>query len=84
MKATTNWASPNTGATNSSGFTGLPGGYRSSDGGYGGIGTLSYWWSSTEIDSDNVWSREMGYDHSVVSRYESYKKNGFSVRCVQD
>ena len=46
------WHAPNTGATNSSGFTGLPGGYRDNDGTFYDIGYNGYWWSSTESDTN--------------------------------
>ena len=79
------WNSPNTGATNESGFTGLPGGYR-----YDGIGYYSnmgfggYFWSSTESNSDYAWLRLLGYLSSGVYRLGNSKENGFSVRCVMD
>ncbi|MCB9001260.1 MAG: fibrobacter succinogenes major paralogous domain-containing protein [Bacteroidales bacterium] len=47
---TTHWASPNTGATNETGFTALPGGYRGRGGAFGGIGGYGYWWSATEFE----------------------------------
>jgi uncharacterized protein (TIGR02145 family) len=84
LKATTNWASPNSGATNSSGFTGFPGGYRNDDGTYTSIGYDGLWWSSTEIDSNGAWNRVLYYNGSGVNRGNSDKQVGFSVRCVRD
>jgi uncharacterized protein (TIGR02145 family) len=84
MKSTTGWISPNTGATNESGFTGLPGGYRLSDGPYSSIGGFGYWWSSTEYDSSLAWYRDLTCYNSTVLRYASNKRLGFSVRCVRD
>jgi uncharacterized protein (TIGR02145 family) len=84
LKATTNWASPNTGATNSSGFTAIPGGVRNGNGTYFYIGDAGFWWSSTEGDSDDAWLRELGYDYSSVGRGRGTKETGFSVRCVRD
>jgi uncharacterized protein (TIGR02145 family) len=84
MKATTGWNSPNTGATNESGFTGLPGGYRYGDGPYFDVGIYVYWWSSTEYGSVTAWTRRLYYDVSFVSRYFGYKVVGYSVRCVRD
>jgi len=81
---TAHWLSPNTGATNSSGFTALPGGYRSNDGTFGLVGGYGFWWSATESDSSNAWYRFMYYSGSGVSRYHNYKDVGFSVRCVRD
>ena len=84
MKATTLWNSPNTGATNSSCFTGLPGGLRTNDGAFGTIGSLGSWWSSSQLDATIAWHRDLDYINSFVGRYDSGKQNGFSVRCVRD
>ena len=84
MKSTTGWNSPNTGATNESGFTGLPGGARSNDGTYSNIGSYGYWWSSTENYSSDAWYRGLGYYGSSVFRSYYNKRYGFSVRCVRD
>jgi len=79
------WASPNTGATNESGFSALPGGYRSSDNdGFFTAGYLGYWWSSTTFDSQNAWYHSLNYNVAGVYRYCSIKQLGFSVRCVRD
>jgi uncharacterized protein (TIGR02145 family) len=84
MKATTHWASPNTGATNSSGFTAFPGGYRNDDGTYHNVGNFGKWWSSTEDISGNAWLRSLFYNYSAVARTSNFKRGGFSVRCVRD
>jgi uncharacterized protein (TIGR02145 family) len=84
MKSSTGWNAPNTGATNSSGFTGLPGGYRGGDGPYYYVGYGGYWWSSTEYDSTSAWYRILSYDGSDVSRGNYNEQGGFSVRCVRD
>ncbi|HNU59751.1 MAG TPA: fibrobacter succinogenes major paralogous domain-containing protein [Aquaticitalea sp.] len=81
---TTHWASPNTGATNQTGFTALPGGYRNSSGTFNYIGNYGYWWSATEHSETNAWSRYLGYDYNYVSRSNFDKELGFSVRCVRD
>ena len=79
------WTSPNTGATNESGFTGLPGGYRIYDGNFSHIGFIGFWWSSTEAYTDYAWSRILDYDLSNVDRVVYYlKEDGYSVRCVRD
>jgi len=80
---TTHWAPPNTGATNESGFSALPGGYRVSYGSFGDMGHYAYFWSSTEDSSDGAWYRPLSYSDSQVGRYLS-KRGGFSVRCVKD
>jgi uncharacterized protein (TIGR02145 family) len=81
---TTHWASPNTGATNETGFTALPGGYRNSNGAFLNIGFDGYWWSATESDATNAWGRNMYYNGSDVYRDGDLKEVGFSVRCLRD
>ena len=81
---TTHWASPNTGATNETGFTALPGGYRYLFGIFDIIGDTGYWWSATENYSNNAWGRSVYYYHSDVNRGNYGKGVGFSVRCVRD
>ncbi len=79
------WDEPNTGATNSSGFTGLPGGYRTIyDGSFSGVGTLGTFWSSTQDNTVMVWSRYLHYNDARVSRFPCDKVDGFSVRCVKN
>jgi uncharacterized protein (TIGR02145 family) len=81
---TTHWSSPNTSATNETGFTALPGGGRDGDGAFDGIGLYGLWWSATELDTDDAWYRYVIYDTSDVSRSYYLKELGFSVRCVRD
>jgi len=81
---TTHWESPNSGATNKIGFSGLPGGYRSFNGTFYDVGSFGYWWSSTEYSSTIAWGRDLGYDGANADRYDYIKELGFSVRCVRD
>ena len=82
---TTHWTTPNTGATNETGFTALPGGHRYYDGTYYGIGSYGYWWSSTEYSTtSSAWYRFMYYSLASVYRYYYDKPSGYSVRCVRD
>ena len=81
---TTHWASPNRGATNETGFTALPGGYRSSNGTFVSIGNYGYWWSATQGNAALAWYRRMNDYFSNVSRGGYGKEGGFSVRCVRD
>lgn len=78
------WISPNTGATNSSGFAGLPGGNLNGIGTFDLIGNNGYWWSSTELDNTVAWDRFLYYNNSNVYRANNLKTNGFSVRCLRD
>jgi uncharacterized protein (TIGR02145 family) len=81
---TTHWCSPNTGATNSSGFTALPAGYRFHDGTYNNIGVAIIFWTSSELGGDYEWTRILYCDYSEVYRDGGLKESGFSVRCVKD
>ncbi|MCX6828617.1 MAG: hypothetical protein NT002_04975 [candidate division Zixibacteria bacterium] len=81
---TTHWDSPNTGATNESGFAALPAGNRGGFGSYQGMGINAYFWSSTEYDTYLAWSRYLFSNISEVSRYNLFMQFGFSVRCVKD
>jgi uncharacterized protein (TIGR02145 family) len=78
------WEKPNTGATNTSGFTALPGGYRNNHGAFANINFFGFWWSATENVPTAAWCRTMGCASSDVLRIFSLKKNGYSVRCVKD
>lgn len=74
-------------ATNSSGFTALPGGFRYEI--YMGrtfwyMDFYGRWWSATEYDATEAWSREMYTGEDKVGRFESGKLYGYSVRCVKD
>jgi uncharacterized protein (TIGR02145 family) len=82
---TAHWSSPNTGATNSSGFTALPGGYRYTDNGSFRQMTMDAdWWSTTEVDTTYAWFRNIYYNAASSGRYYYKKQNGFSIRCVMD
>jgi uncharacterized protein (TIGR02145 family) len=81
---TTHWTTPNTGATNETGFTALPGGYRGYYGAYGYFGGYGSWWSSPEIFTTYAWGRTMYYYGTGIYRGYFDKQYGFSVRCVRD
>jgi uncharacterized protein (TIGR02145 family) len=81
---TTIWNSPNTDATNTSLFSALPGGTRHYLGNYYGIGSNSFWWSTSEDNTFVAWYRVLGNSNGSVGRYSVGKKNGFSVRCLKD
>ncbi len=82
--ATGLWFSPNTGATNSSGFSGAPGGSRLSNGGSYDDGGDGGWWSSSEVDSGDAWHRYLYYELGSALPSRNYKPFGFSVRCLRD
>jgi len=81
---TVHWQSPNTGATNESGFTALPGGLRHTIGSCNDLTSYAYFWSSSESNSNYVWYRSLLYFEADVYRFYYDKIRGFSVRCVQD
>ena len=91
MKTTTRWTTPNplykgAGATNESGFSGLPGSYRDSDGSFFNfIGQEGYWWTATEFNTTIAYHYQLGkdFDNAVWGKILN-KKRGFSVRCVRD
>jgi len=81
---TTHWNSPNTGATNASGFTGLPGGLLY-DGIFYNIGSYSFFWSSTEYDIYKAWDIDLYFSNPEVGHSNHHKEHhGFSVRCIKD
>jgi uncharacterized protein (TIGR02145 family) len=82
---TAHWTSPNTGATNSSGFLAKPSGFRSFDRGTDYfIHNVAVFWSSTKNGTDSAWCRYLSYNHSDVSRSYYSEGDGFAVRCVKD
>jgi uncharacterized protein (TIGR02145 family) len=84
-ECSTHWYSPNTGATNSSGFTALPGGDRGSyDGTFGYLGSLDFWWSATEYGASYAWYCDLLFDSPGAYLDGSYEADGFSVRCIKD
>ncbi len=84
-EGTAHWISPNTGATNSSGFTALPGGVRYNYPGWYGLTIYAAWWSSTESPpGDDAWFLSMNSDYEGVFETSYPKGYGFSVRCLRD
>jgi uncharacterized protein (TIGR02145 family) len=83
---TGHWITPNTGATNITGFSALPGGFRYWDhGNYGYIHQFGYWWSSTQESGLSAYFYEMGYGDSGLDFNPGGEKHfGLSVRCIKD
>jgi uncharacterized protein (TIGR02145 family) len=77
------WYAPNLNATNISGFTGLPGGYRNYTGIFYDIGFNGDWWSS-ESSTSYAWYRSLTDGTGIIYRDSYYEQAGFSVRCVRD
>jgi uncharacterized protein (TIGR02145 family) len=78
------WRSPNTGADNSTGFTALPGGYRSNTGAFTASIQSALFWSATEHSSLIAWSRLLQHNFSAVARVIFTKSVGGSIRCLRD
>jgi uncharacterized protein (TIGR02145 family) len=81
---TTHWNSPNTGATNSSGFLGLPSGYRGSDGALVAVGQISVFGTSTLSSNNDVWRRIIHYQNESVSIGTDPKTYGYSIRTLRN
>ena len=79
------WDNPNSSGNNTSGFTALPGGYRSNSGAFYGMGIYAAFWSaSRKTESSQIWFRALGFDKSSTYRYWVPGNRGASVRCVED
>jgi uncharacterized protein (TIGR02145 family) len=81
---TVNWLGSNSTATNISGFTAIPSGYRSHAGAFNSIRSYGYWWSSTEASTMDAYFRDMNYGYIYVDRGSTNKKGGLAVRCIMD
>lgn len=85
---TVHWNSPNTGAEgpngNESGFTALPGGYRSIAGAFVSLQITAYFWSTTLNPPDFAWGQGLHYNDAILLRGGYYKNDGVSVRCLKN
>jgi len=78
------WASPNTGATNESGFSALPGGYRySNTGDYGALGRAAGWWPLNGYNDTETMNHGLGFDYESFWGNPDDPKSGFNVRCLK-
>jgi len=79
------WNAPNAGATNESGFTALPGGFRYTTGTFGFLNNFAFSWSSSQFSSANAWERGLYHLYGYLSRYSGDEKTrGQSARCLKD
>jgi uncharacterized protein (TIGR02145 family) len=81
---TVQWVGPNTGATNETGFTALPGGFRYYVGAFSSVGYEGNWWSSTGTSAPFAWPRGIINNSGNVYIPTFSKRSGFSVRCLRD
>ncbi len=90
----THWSAENINATNSSGFTALPGGkyyvdmYSGQENDFVGMGLQAFFWTTTEhtVEWDHDFARiyYLYDDEDEVNSYSHSKKHGLSVRCLKD
>jgi uncharacterized protein (TIGR02145 family) len=78
------WQTPNSSLTNETGFTALPGGYRNYNAVFSNIKRYGYWWSSTESSTPNAYCRFIYFSFANMTRTNTNKMSGLSVRCVMD
>ena len=78
------WLTPNTGATNETGFSAMAAGHRNWNGDYLNFTMSALFWSSTPYNDPNAWYRSLYHDNAGVGRANYLKKDGFSIRCVKD
>jgi uncharacterized protein (TIGR02145 family) len=78
------WLYPNEGATNDSGFSGLPGGCRGINGSFINLGNNAYWWSSGQTSLINAWCCSLGKNNSLIDRSNNIKTYGLNVRCIKN
>lgn len=81
---TTHWLTPNIDATNSSGFTGLPGGYRYYNGKFFDMEASGNWWSTSAPTTTDAWAYGLSFESGEVGTDGAYNRSGFSVRCIRD
>lgn len=78
------WFAPNQGATNNTGFTGLPGGDRWNDGTYHYKGERAFFWTSTNYDYSQAFLTYLHNNNAEIVIKEVLKDNAMSVRCIKD
>ena len=78
------WAIPNANASDSSGFKGLPGGYRLPTGAYFNIYSVGFWWTATQDSLTGSYFRTLNSSNDNLDRNNFKETYGFSVRCVKD
>jgi len=80
---TLHWNPPNTGATNETGFTAVPGGYRSFEGEFVSLGISNYFWSTTP-DNNRSWGQRLFHSDANSERWSFNRQAGVTVRCLKD
>lgn len=81
---TSHWTSTNSQATNETGFTAIPGGFREIYGLFSYLGTYAGWWSATDTYTYVPWARYMVVNPHTLNKFGYIKHTGMSVRCLKD
>ena len=84
LKSTTDWFSTNSGVSNESGFTALPGGICNGAGAFNSIGMTGIWWTASQNTNLNAWDWILDYNAATITRNYGDFINGLSVRCIKD
>lgn len=85
MKSTTGWNSPNTAASNSSGFSALGNGFRSYlSGNFYGLNQSTGFLASTQATDSTAYSRGVSFDSEWLTTLPVHKRQGYSCRCIKD
>jgi uncharacterized protein (TIGR02145 family) len=82
LKDVAGWKDEGSG-NNKTGFKALPGGSRSDQGIFQGIGCFGYWWTNQEHASETAEGFDMGFKYKEINKFAFRKGNGFAVRCVR-
>jgi uncharacterized protein (TIGR02145 family) len=83
LKAKSGWFENGNGLS-SNDFSAKPGGYRYNEGGFYNVEQLGFWWSATAHDQKLAWYRTLYYNSPYMTRFDGYKGDGLSVRCLKD
>jgi uncharacterized protein (TIGR02145 family) len=78
------WTAPNTGATNESGFTALPGGFRDAYGNFNSMGGSAWFWTATESSDNAAWYWMLSNSQANAVNDPYSKRSAYAVRCIKD
>ncbi|MBS1686362.1 MAG: retroviral-like aspartic protease family protein [Bacteroidetes bacterium] len=84
LKSIALWQPPNSNASNSSGFSAIPAGYRFYDGDFVGIGKYASFWTSTQESKNGAWYCDVRYNESSIHHLPYSVYSGHSIRCIKD
>lgn len=83
LKSQTGWENPSSASSDECGFSALPGGYGTPT--YNqSLGVVGFWWTSSELNKDEAYSRNILNNRDDVFRHPVGKRIGASVRCIKD